>query len=490
MDPPDNAWDLLNSALDKKMALENKGGFTARKAIVIGISLLLISVVTYFIVLPNKNPESTSNNLSKEMPVVKNADNNASIEDKKKTEESNNDLTNPANQNSTSVSSATTDKTKSTLTKISDRNSNSSVVKSESENKVVHQQGEKKTKNESVNPENKKLNAVSDKQLIITEEKINPSTENISDVEKVVGSDILVSIENNTTNNSQSVTVVTENSISDKIDEDTLTKETIITDENKNIAITNSDTALNNIPLNKKNKNNLSIAVFYSPDFTKNRLTPNSSGGSEPVIEYYDHEKVKYAFSTGIKLQYGLTKHFGFTTGLTYSTLSYSSDLTTIYADYDDQNQINYLYTTSCGNIQIPNDNVTPLQKGDSLKLNTTCLLSVKFISIPFTVNYQLTKNRFSFYGYSGIAANFLMQAKARLQLNNADKTFFNEIDGVKKMNYGFLLGAGVRYRAFNHLGFFIEPSYRGSVNSLTQNISVNCYPFSLGVKTGLFYSF
>ncbi len=265
MDPPDNAWDLLNSALDKKMALENKGGFTARKAIVIGISLLLISVVTYFIVLPNKNPESTSNNLSKEMPVVKNADNNASIEDKKKTEESNNDLTNPANQNSTSVSSATTDKTKSTLTKISDRNSNSSVVKSESENKVVHQQGEKKTKNESVNPENKKLNAVSDKQLIITEEKINPSTENISDVEKVVGSDILVSIENNTTNNSQSVTVVTENSISDKIDEDTLTKETIITDENKNIAITNSDTALNNIPLNKKKQKQSFYCCFLFP---------------------------------------------------------------------------------------------------------------------------------------------------------------------------------------------------------------------------------
>ncbi len=482
MDPPDNAWDLLDAALDKKMALENKGGFNARKVIVIGIILLLISIATYFVVSPKKNSGLVNNIEKKEIPSIKNDNNIKSFESKK-------DLNNQPNQNSVSpIVLKDIDKKQNTTSEKSNTNSTSPIVKPENKNYTVKKQDHKKINNEPVKIENKKMIADSNQKIINGEENINSSTENISSNKKVINSDNSFSSESIATDNPQGVTAINGNIYPAIIGEDTISKKSVIAEENKNIVLTNSDTALNNLPIEPKN--NFSIAAFYSPDFTKNHLTPNSSGGNEPVFEYYDHEKVNYSFSAGIKIQYDLSKHLGFATGATYSTLSYTSDLTTIYADYNVKNQLNYLYTTSCGNIEIPNDNVTAIQKGDSLKLNTKCKQSVKFISIPLMVNYQLTKNRFSIYGFTGVAANFVLLATAKLQLNNTPTTIINHVDGIKKMNYSFLVSAGVRYRAFNHLGIFIEPSYRGSINSLTQNISVNCYPFSLGLKMGLFYHF
>lgn len=482
MDPPGNAWDLLDEALDKKMALKNKSTFNFRNAMVIGIILLLISGVTYFVVSPKKNSGLVNNIEKKEIRVVKNAN---SI----KPDESKKDLINQPNQNAASpIVSSNIDMKQDTSPEQSNSKSTSSIVKSENENSIVKQQDNKRIKNESIKTENKKLIADVYHKTTGTEEKNNSSEENISENSKVTDLDISVSGENNSTDNSKIVTAINENNSSDKIGEDSLSKESVIADESKNIVLTNPDTALNNLPIERKN--NFFIAAFYSPDFTKNHLIQNASGGTEPVIEYYEHEKVNYAFSAGIKIQYDLTKHLAFAIGATYSTLSYTSNLTNIFADYNSKNELRFLYTTSCGNIEIPNDNPAALQKGDTLKLNTNCDLDIKFISIPLSVNYQLIKKRFSFYAYTGICANFLLQAKSKLSLNDIETTIINSVDGVKKMNYGYLFGAGIRYKPFDHLGLFIEPSYRGSINSLTQDISVNCYPFSLGLKMGLFYHF
>ena len=69
--------------------------------------------------------------------------------------------------------------------------------------------------------------------------------------------------------------------------------------------------------------------------------------------------------------------------------------------------------------------------------------------------------------------------------MNNSETTIINHINGLKKMNYGFLIGAGVQYNMYNDFGIFIEPMFRGSFTSITQNTNVNSYPYSLGLNLG-----
>jgi hypothetical protein len=57
-------------------------------------------------------------------------------------------------------------------------------------------------------------------------------------------------------------------------------------------------------------------------------------------------------------------------------------------------------------------------------------------------------------------------------------------------MNYGYLFGAGVNYSFTNRLGLFIEPVFRGTITSLTQNTAFYCYPYAFNLNTGVSFHF
>ena len=64
--------------------------------------------------------------------------------------------------------------------------------------------------------------------------------------------------------------------------------------------------------------------------------------------------------------------------------------------------------------------------------------------------------------------------------------TIINNIDGLKKTSYGYLLGAGLEYSLYNGMSIFMEPAFKGSISSLTQNTAYYCYPYSFGLNAGI----
>jgi opacity protein-like surface antigen len=171
--------------------------------------------------------------------------------------------------------------------------------------------------------------------------------------------------------------------------------------------------------------------------------------------------------------------------------MAYSVTLPDIYTYYNNNWQLHYLYPTACGLIEMPNSNATTAtQVGESLNTPASCSQVVKFINVPVIARYRLNLNKFNVYANLGVEFNFVTQERANVTINNTETTVVNSIDGLRSMNYGFLTGAGGQYNINKGIGIFMEVDYRRAITSLTENIPINCYPYSIGLNTGLTFHF
>ncbi|MEP7169346.1 MAG: outer membrane beta-barrel protein, partial [Bacteroidota bacterium] len=233
-------------------------------------------------------------------------------------------------------------------------------------------------------------------------------------------------------------------------------------------------------------KSRLSIAVFYSPNQSWCNLKDNTNDNFDDVAMYNNRENLKYSFTAGLTLKYDINNKWSLLSGATYSQIAKTITIQTMYAEANAANEMHFQYPTSNGVIEMPSDDShANLHPGDSINAKAVCNQSIKFINVPLMVRVQLTKNKFTWYANAGVSANFIVQEKAKINMNNSETTIINHINGLKKMNYGFLIGTGVQYNMYNDFGIFIEPMFRGSFTSITQNTSVNSYPYSLGLNLG-----
>ncbi|MGI8893461.1 MAG: hypothetical protein ACR2GN_08370, partial [Bacteroidia bacterium] len=89
-----------------------------------------------------------------------------------------------------------------------------------------------------------------------------------------------------------------------------------------------------------------------------------------------------------------------------------------------------------------------------------------------------------------GLSVNFLVQDQVRISTTGSDETVKNKTQGLKKMSYGFVIGAGIEYKLFNNLNLVFEPVYKGTFTSITEDAAVKNYPFSVGINLGASINF
>ena len=234
-------------------------------------------------------------------------------------------------------------------------------------------------------------------------------------------------------------------------------------------------------------KNGLYVDISLSPIYTINYLRNNTSYTSaDDAIDYSSREKSKFSFSTGVALRYDLNNKWGISLGAYYSTIAYSMALSTVYALKNASNEVHFQYPTSWGTIEIPNQPGQTLKIGDSLTINSTCNQLIKVVNIPLLFRYTFSNSRFSLYTNVGVSANFTTREEAVIKTGSFEFSYTNNLIGKRKINCSLLLGLGMQYKITNRLAIFMEPIYKASITSVTQDIPVNCYPQSFGINTGL----
>ncbi len=462
MDAPNNAWEKLDDDLDKKKALFfYKQRANRFKLLSIALLFIIFSFITWQYLAPISSTKILTND-STEKNIV--------------------------NSRTTSTKIAT----ESNLTpKLPD----GIFIDSENVNKLPDDSKENQNTPKLKKPQNAQLvfeikPTINQKAInSIRNEKQNNTTNFINfqaDNNETITESNSISTTTISTDSAKSSTIE-QNISATNISDNTIPS---ITDTSK---LETPDFVRNDSLIKKEpgSKSRLSVALFYSPNQSWCNLKDNTNDNFDDVTMYNNRENTNFSFTTGLNLKYELSNKWSLITGATYSTIAKSITIKTMYAKANADNEMHFEYPTSSGVIEIPSDDTHPiLHEGDSMNINTDGKQSIKFINVPLMVRFQLTKKKITWYANGGFSANFIVQEKAKINMNNSEMTIINHSNSLKKMNYGFLFGAGVQYNMYEDFGIFIEPVFRGSLTSITRNYVVNSYPYSLGINVGFSLQF
>lgn len=253
--------------------------------------------------------------------------------------------------------------------------------------------------------------------------------------------------------------------------------------------ISGNNNASVDLSMNNNSISPLSVFLFYSPNYSYCLLKDNTPDLVDDVQMYKDQETPEFSYSTGLALRYNLGGRWGFSAGVTYSTVTKSISLLKVYATGTEENMY-YAYPTSSGLIEMPNPQNTVLHEGDSLNLGGDGVKILKFVSIPLMVRYVIPKEKINWFVNGGLSVNFLVQDQARISTGRSDATVNNKTQGLKKTSYGFVVGAGLEYKLMNNFNLVLEPVYKGTFTSITEDAAVKNYPFSVGLNLGAAISF
>ncbi len=471
MDAPENAWSLLSAELERKQAIRYKQRGNRFKLLSIGLALLLVSFITYYYLGSSDHAGKPGNATNNTVAVVNDAG------------------TKPLTNNKHQADNTSGNKTLVSKGRLGTRNMEHSAPVPRSLSVQVKQQVATNEVEATKNGKKEKTvgdvaqNTNGDGENIITD------TEERNGIATTPATAANDSSERKDSKESNRVaTSPTDNLEKQAATEVKPAEPVLVNESSQKSKSSNNDSKANE---NSTHTSRWAIAAFYSPNYyAQNHLTVNNPQYNESTEDYSAREKAEYSFTTGLALRYDLTAHWSVSVGGNYSTIAYSINLPTVYAKYGSDDQLYYVYPTSCGNIEMPNTSNKVLYYGDSLNINGACRQVVEFINIPVTVRYRATSNRFTFYADAGFSANFVVQEKANVSVGNTETTIINNIEGLNKMNYGYLFGGGVEYAFYNGLGIFIEPCYRGSITSLTQNTAFYCYPNAFSLNMGVSFHF
>ncbi len=218
------------------------------------------------------------------------------------------------------------------------------------------------------------------------------------------------------------------------------------------------------------------VGAFYSPDDV--RMKPNYiNGDGNRFIE-----QAKYSYSTGIKAGYQITKHFSVTTSVIYSTISSSFDFNRSITSGKVTTDCSWF--TTYGIVTMPVINSTtetciPIKY--TSKINVSGIEKIKYVSVPFEGQYKIGKKQLSGFVSLGFAANFLVSHNATINDLVSGVQYTSNISGLKKTYFSGAIGLGVQYRMWERISVFLEPTYRKSLNQITEN-----YQDDLPYKTKL----
>ena len=457
MDPPTSAWSKLEGELNKKQAVSLQHKANRFKWLSVVLSFLLCCFATCHFITPTKTIYQNSIN------QVASGKTNIPSEAAQKQEINE---TNPPALISTTSSTIKTESTKS-IRNIASNDRKTSVTNShysmavKSIDKQIHA-----TKFSSIN------HSITFDNIIIDTNKIASS---LSTTILPTSIDTLVTDESQSTSELQ----LTENSaptigqLKDSLPIDSISSPSI------NNTTQNSDPS------------KYSISLYFAQGVSVDYVRDKTNNQFNEVKMYKYREKSEYSFIAGINLQYHINNNWSVGSGISYSSLVKSMHVPFVYAEASGENQYHFMYPTSNGAIELPNDGGhLQAKEGDTLWENSKCKQEIRFINLPIQLRYLFLKNKFTWYASAGLTANFIIQDRAKIAMYTSEITVTNNVKGLKKANFGYLFGIGVSYALKKNLDIYLEPNLRGSLTSITENMPVNSYPHFMGVSTGITLKF
>lgn len=276
-----------------------------------------------------------------------------------------------------------------------------------------------------------------------------------------------------------------------------------------------SSYALNDLTSPEKNKENKwTFGGEFSPLYSYRNIT---SSGADHSKEFYNNvEKPIMSYSGGLNLQYKALGRFTIQAGVYYTTMGQSLDYMSVYANsaYNlvDEKQkgrfINaYLIENSSGDIAFNSPYVIVDEKSSRVNnlsdikgiadvsdplynnLDAEIQQNFQYVEVPFLMRYKLIDKNIDLNIIGGFGANFLIGNDLYIKYGG-NKEIIGETKGVNTINYNGTFGFGIEYPLLDRINFRLEPSVKYYINEINSNSEVESHPYSIGIYTGISYSF
>lgn len=257
----------------------------------------------------------------------------------------------------------------------------------------------------------------------------------------------------------------------------------------------------------QKEKTNWSIAGQAGPQYSY-RDVYNSSA-SYPVENYDDYESGVLAYAGGIHVEMARSSRFSIQSGVYYSKIGQTKSSLQINNQFSDiGDTYSYRETNSSRSSNAPTNIVN--STGAITFDDTNKDLSVawiesndieweqgivsgeqyfEFVEIPFIVKYKFIDKKVDVNVSTGIWANIMVGNKAIVTDN---KTFSTkgETNNINTLNYSGSLSLGVGYPISSKLSLSLEPFFKYYLTPINTNPETSVYPYSMGVLSGVQYTF
>lgn len=272
--------------------------------------------------------------------------------------------------------------------------------------------------------------------------------------------------------------------------------------------------ALNNDVKVTKDKSKWAVGGEFSPLYSYRHITGTQNGKD---ADYYNElENPVLTYSGGVHVQYNALKRLTIQTGVYYSSIGQSIDYVGVYAnsvydmvpeEYRDRYINSYNIENSTGNITfntkyvfIDNKSARVNNLSDNKgfldinnpvynDLNASIEQNLKYLEVPLILRYKLIDKIIDINIIGGFSANFLVENNVYIEFSGV-KEDIGHTQGINNINYSGNIGFGVDYPLTKQLNFRLEPTFRYYLNPVSSENTVESHPYTMGLFTGICYSF
>lgn len=203
--------------------------------------------------------------------------------------------------------------------------------------------------------------------------------------------------------------------------------------------------------------------------------------------------------SYGLGVAYQISNKLSIRSGIHKVEYEYQTDDISFSPSFEGTNQASFSninYTAPSENIVVEsNKNGNFVAPAAPLDINAKTASrqgslgqTFGYIEVPVELNYALVAKRFGIDLVGGVSSLFLTDNAVILE-SEGISTEIGEANNINSVNFSTNIGLGINYQLSPSLRLNVEPMFKYQLNTFS-NTSGNFQPFSLGVYSGLNFSF
>ncbi|MBU8891217.1 MAG: PorT family protein [Bacteroidales bacterium] len=252
----------------------------------------------------------------------------------------------------------------------------------------------------------------------------------------------------------------------------------------------------------------------FSPLYSYRHITETVK---ESDKEYFNNvENPVMTYSGGLNMQYKAYGRLTVQLGVYYSTMGQSLDYMSVYAnsvfsavadEYKDRYLNSWSLENSTGGISFNSEYVFIDDRAERVvnlagtkntpditnpvfsDLDAEVRQNFQYVEVPFLLRYKLVDKLIDVNLVGGFGANFLIGNNVFLVYGDTRETI-GHTEGVNDINYNGTIGLGFEYPLMKRINIRFEPTVKYYLNEINPGSPVESHPYSLGIYTGINYSF